>query len=443
MHGTRASPWECDAKGRLLSVIVAADKALPYITGRDYDPLRPIFIDGPSIAHAYDDRYHLYGHIYPNRNHFDENALQPRRTAHRFPVLALVQTLFTFISRGHKTIVLMPSVYNERSTNRIICHDMSALIDDVKVMRKLIEMNLVEFIDDEKNFALAIRQHSKKVYGALITCSIIEQLDILDNSEKKMRKKNKKNNKSGIHESEENSEPIKAASGTDKPDNDDHCNSKVGTIDSEQFETAESSSASTEPLKMSDARFADKLPIDFLPIIRPIFYNVISKRQLLIPLDSPCFCGVFPTTEQLLVFQTRVDGYAAISELAKNWQLTLSKQSRLLEELDSLLKGRYPRGLKEKRVAELVKQTWQTSKERVCDDESVTDSDDAISDSVKDNKQEHREALSQLSELAIFDDDFLVDEMNDKRQNSETSSILSDLILFDDDFAAEHNLIEF
>ncbi|KHN72001.1 hypothetical protein Tcan_05802 [Toxocara canis] len=139
MHGTRASPWECDAKGRLLSVIVAADKALPYITGRDYDPLRPIFIDGPSIAHAYDDRYHLYGHIYPNRNHFDENALQPRRTAHRFPVLALVQTLFTFISRGHKTIVLMPSVYNERSTNRIICHDMSALIDDVKMAH--IEVN--------------------------------------------------------------------------------------------------------------------------------------------------------------------------------------------------------------------------------------------------------------------------------------------------------------
>uniref|UniRef100_A0A0M3HMB5 RWD domain-containing protein n=1 Tax=Ascaris lumbricoides TaxID=6252 RepID=A0A0M3HMB5_ASCLU len=202
----------------------------------------------------------------------------------------------------------------------------------------------------------------------------------------------------------------------------------------------------------------EELPIDFLPIVDLIFFSQNNERRILVPLDLPCFSGTFPTTDQVLVFQTRVDSDAAIAELARNWQLTLLKQSKLLEKLDSLLNNQYPRGAKEKDVAELVKQAWLETGESDYDTDHLNKTSmRVIGDSLKcDNDNvakvnEHRgphqqrhedEAMSELSDLIIFDDDFSDTIDEDRRKDGERSSVDSDLILFDDDFAAAHDLIK-
>lgn len=413
-----------------------------------------VFIDGPGVAHGYDDSYQLYGHINLKRNYMHKDLWRDYKAARKFPVMVLVKTLFTFISRGHKTLVLMPSIYDERAANGTRSYDMSALIDDTHLLRQIVELKLVQFVNEERNFPFTIRSLARKAYGVLVTSDIIPRIDMVDKS---MRRTN-----------DNGSTPSRIMNAPDMEDKSDSVY-ETGSIDEDEQVLEWKGVAGQSVLEVGDrlrkkgkrtnnATFMEELPIDFLPIVDLIFFSQNNERRILVPLDLPCFSGTFPTTDQVLVFQTRVDGDAAIAELARNWQLTLLKQSKLLEKLDSLLNNQYPRGAKEKDVAELVKQAWLETGESDYDTDHLNKTSmHVIGDSLKcDNDNvakvnEHRgphqqrhedEAMSELSDLIIFDDDFSDTIDEDRRKDGETSSVDSDLILFDDDFAAAHDLIK-
>uniref|UniRef100_A0A915BZ69 Zc3h12a-like Ribonuclease NYN domain-containing protein n=1 Tax=Parascaris univalens TaxID=6257 RepID=A0A915BZ69_PARUN len=446
MRRARTSSWERDAEGHRLSVVVATDKVFPYIGDRGCDPLRPVFIDGPGVAHGYDDGYRLCGHINMKRDCIRKDLGRTYKAARKFPVMVLVKTLFTFISRGHKTLVFMPSTYDERTANGTRSHDLSALIDDTKLLRQIVQLELVQFVDEERNFPFAIRNLARRAYGVLITSDIIPLIDVFDKSVK--RRNDDGSTPSRIVNASNMEDKSNSSCKTGSVDEDEQVSKWEGVAGQSVLEVG--GRLAKKIMRTNNGTFVEELPIDFLPIVSLIYFNQNNERRILVPLDLPCFSGTFPTTDQVLVFPKRLDGDTAIAELARNSQLTLFKQCKLLEKLDILLDNQYPRGAKEKNVAELVKEAWLETGESDSDTDHLTKSSIRVignslksgNDNVATVNEHEDEAMSEPSDLILFDDDFsdTVDERRHK--HGETSSIDFDLVLFDDDFAAAHDLTE-
>ncbi|VDK51928.1 unnamed protein product [Anisakis simplex] len=158
----------------------------------------------------------------------------------------------------------------------------------------------------------------------------------------------------------------------------------------------------------------------FLPIIQPYFYQVLSRRQLSIPFDSPCFLGTDLTCAQLLVFKTCIDGDDAISTLAKNSQLTLLEQCEQLRQLEKILDGKYPQGKKQRQIVDML---WDWYESNI----------------ISAGQDEDRESVS---DMILFDDDFVDYERMSRDPGRGSELPEEDLILFDDEFIEANRLTE-
>lgn len=260
-----------------------------------------------------------------------------------FPVISLTKVLFHFIARGHKTIAYLPFVFKKWFWKAA-----KSKIDDLIAFRKLLDLNLLHFLD-EADFFLSLKHEAIGSKGILITSGLSL---IMENNE--MVKKDDKD--ISIEDNEFCNILDRFIDYSDI--NDIH---QERTPQNEEFNAGSSGTLPETSLKFNKngsiwfcigAWKCGTKPGNGLLVIEPIFRG--PKRRLTISLDA-----LFHFPGKLAISSK---DYAAKNDynfLLKMEQITLLEQYHLLKELEKILNGDYPRGIRDIGVVNIVKSSCE------------------------------------------------------------------------------------